>query len=236
MCVRHQPVSVTAAGRTLPFLAGMTTEEIDNIAVNYLKEHDATSADLGYQGYPKSLCTSVNNEVCHGIPSDYVLKDGDIINVDCTSEYKGYYADASRMFLLGNVSDNAKKLSDVTKECLELGMESIKPWKSTILDIGKAIEKHANDNGFTVVREFCGHGVGLAMHEDPFVEHYDTHKKGLLLVPGMVITIEPMINEGSRYLYIGENGWTAYTNDGKLSAQWEHTMIITEDGVEIVSK
>ena len=215
---------------------GMTTEEIDQIAVKYLKEHDAISADLGYEGFPKSLCTSVNDEICHGIPSDYKLKDGDIINVDCTTGYKGYYADASRMFMLGNVSEEAKKLVQVTKECLELSMNAIKPFETTIGDLGVIIEKHANANGYSVVREFCGHGVGLAMHEDPYVEHYNTHRKGYVLVPGMVITIEPMINEGKRDLYIADNDWTAMTKDKKLSAQWEHTLLVTDTGIEVISK
>ncbi|MCD7894254.1 MAG: methionyl aminopeptidase [Erysipelotrichaceae bacterium] len=217
--------------------AGMTTEDIDILTCQFLKEHDATSADLNYQGYPKSICTSVNDEVCHGIPSvDVVLKDGDIINVDATSCYKGYYADASRMFMIGEVSDEAKRLVEVTRECLYKGIEAIKPYESTLNDIGRAIQKHAESNGYSVVREFCGHGVGLSMHEDPYVLHYDPGYKTEVLVPGMVITIEPMINQGKRNIHIGENEWTAYTDDGKLSAQWEHTLLVTETGVEIISK
>ena len=216
--------------------AGMSTEDIDKITVKYLKDHDATSADLGYEGYPKSICTSVNDVVCHGIPSDdVILKEGDIINVDATSCYKGYYADASRMFMIGDVSSDAKDLVEVTKECLIKGYESIKPYESTINDIGIAIQTYAESKGYSVVREFCGHGVGLEMHEDPYVCHYDTKQKSYVLVPGMVITIEPMINQGKRYLHIGDNGWTAYTNDGKLSAQWEHTLLVTEDGVELIA-
>ncbi len=216
--------------------AGMTTEDIDILTRKFLAEHDATSADLNYQGYPKSICTSVNDEVCHGIPStDVVLKEGDIINVDATSCYKGYYADASRMFMIGEVSDEAKKLVEVTRECLYKGIEAIKPFESTLNDIGRAIQNHAESHGYSVVREFCGHGVGLSMHEDPYVLHYDPGYKTELLVPGMVITIEPMINQGKRDIHIGDNEWTAYTDDGKLSAQWEHTLLVTETGVEIIS-
>ena len=209
--------------------AGMTTQEIDDMTVEYLKAHDASSADLHYEGYPKSICTSINDVVCHGIPdAQVVLKEGDIINVDATSCYKGYYADASRMFMIGDVSEEARQLVEVTRECLYKGIESIRPFKSTISDIGRAIETHAHQHGFSVVREFCGHGVGLSMHEDPYVLHFDPHYPTTLLVPGMVITIEPMINAGKRYIHIGPN-------DGSLSAQWEHTILNTETGVEILS-
>ena len=217
--------------------AGMSTEEIDQMTNDYLASHHAHSADLHYEGYPKSICTSLNDEVCHGIPSPKViLQEGDIINVDATTEYQGYYADASRMFMIGEVSEEAKRLVEVTRECLYKGIESIQPWKSCVGDIGIAIEKYATEQGYSVVREFCGHGVGLSMHEDPYVFHYNSHQSTLLLVPGMVITIEPMINQGKRYIYLGENGWTAYTDDGKLSSQWEHTLLVTETGVEIISK
>lgn len=217
--------------------AGMTTGEIDDMAVKFLKENNASSADYHYQGFPRSICTSVNDEICHGIPSNKVkLKDGDIINVDATSCLNGYYADASRMFMIGKVSDEAKELVKVTRECLYKGIESIKPYKSTINDIGKAIQDLAESHGYSVVREFCGHGVGLKMHEDPYIYHYATKIPTYVLVPGMVITIEPMINAGKKELHIGKNNWTAYTNDGSLSAQWEHTLLITEDGVEIISK
>ena len=217
---------------------GMTTEDIDIMTNEYLKEHHAHSADLNYEGYPKSICTSVNDEVCHGIPSKKkILKDGDIINVDATTEYNGYYADASRMFMLGNVSDEAKRLVAITKECLYEGMKTIIPWKSCIGDIGEAIEKHAHQNGYSVVEEFCGHGIGLTMHEDPFVYHFKPNEKTVLIVPGMVFTIEPMINQGSKGVHLEyDNDWTVYTDDGLLSAQWEHTFLVTEDGVEIISK
>lgn len=216
----------------------MTTEEIDRIATIFLKEHDAESADYHYEGYPKHLCTSINDVVCHGIPSDYViLKDGDIINVDATTCYKGYYADASRMFVIGGAKENALRLVKVTKECLEEGIKAIKPFESTLNDIGIAIEKYAHKFGYSVVEEFCGHGVGLKMHEEPYVLHYSVKEKTYLLVPGMVITIEPMINEGKRFIHIDfKDRWTVRTNDQKLSAQWENTMVITKDGVKILSK
>lgn len=216
---------------------GMTTQDIDDMAVAYTSSHGGYSADLNYEGYPKSICTSVNDEVCHGIPGDYVLQDGDIINVDATTGVNGYYADASRMFMLGHVSEEAQRLVKVTKECLEEGMKAVKPWESTIADIGTAIEKHAHANGYRVVEEFCGHGIGKAMHEDPYVYHYTPKEKTVLIVPGMVFTIEPMINQGTRHIHLGtDNDWTVYTDDGKLSAQWEHTLLVTEDGVEIISK
>ncbi len=217
--------------------AGMSTEDIDVLTNEYLKQNNATSADLGYYGYPKSICTSINDEVCHGIPSaDVILKEGDIINVDATTCYNGYYADASRMFMIGEVDEEAKRLVQVSKECLEKAIENIKPWENCVGDIGKIIEQHAHLNGYSVVEDFCGHGVGLSMHEDPYVFHYDAKIKTVTLVPGMVITIEPMINQGTNEIFVGENEWTAYTADGLLSAQWEHTILIGENSIEIISK
>ena len=218
--------------------AGMSTEEIDDMCVKFLKENNCASADFNYEGYPKSICTSINDVVCHGIPSKKdILKDGDIINVDSTLSYEGYYADASRMFEIGSVSEKAHKLVYVTKECLKRAVECIKPWETTLNDIGLTIEKYAHKRGFSVVEEFCGHGVGLSMHEDPYVLHYSIKQRTYLIVPGMVFTIEPMINEGRKNITIDDiDGWTVRTFDGKLSAQWEHTLIVTEDGVEIVSK
>lgn len=217
--------------------AGMSTEDIDILTNEYLAKHNATSADLGYQGYPKSICTSINDVVCHGIPNiNDILKEGDIINVDATTCYNGYYADASRMFMIGEVSEEAKRLVEVTKESLEKAIESIVPYKSCVGDIGKVIEQYAHAHGYSVVEEFCGHGVGLTMHEDPYVFHYDAKVKTITLVPGMVITIEPMINQGDKDIFLGEDEWTVFTDDGLLSAQWEHTILITESGVEILSK
>lgn len=217
--------------------AGMSTEDINKIVHEYTVSKGAIPAPLGYGGFPKSLCTSINSEICHGIPSeDVILKDGDIINIDVSTIYDGYYSDASRMFMIGNVSDKAKKLVEVTKECLEAGIKAVKPW-GHIGDVGAAIQEHAEKNGYSVVRDFGGHGIGLQFHEDPFVFHYGAKNEGMILVPGMIFTIEPMINEGTYELYIdAENEWTAYTDDGLLSAQWEHMILVTEDGVEILSK
>ena len=215
---------------------GVTTEEIDKFVYDYTTSHGGIPAPLGYEGYPKSVCTSVNDEICHGIPSDkVVLKEGDIVNVDCTTIFHGHYADASRMFCVGQVSPEAQRLIDVTKEGLEIGIKAVRPW-GHIGDIGAAVQEHAHKNGYSVVREFCGHGVGNGFHEDPYVQHVGIRGTGMVIAPGMVFTIEPMINEGKAPLYIDEdNGWTAYTKDGKLSAQREHTLLVTEHGVEILA-
>ena len=216
---------------------GMTTQEIDDIVYAFTTSHGAIPAPLNYEGFPKSVCTSVNNEICHGIPSDQIiLKEGDIVNVDVSTIYNGYYSDASRMFCIGKVSPEAKRLVDVTKECLYKGIETVRPF-SHIGDIGAAIEAHAKANGYSVVVEFVGHGVGIDFHEDPMVPHYGVAGTGMVLVPGMTFTIEPMINQGTASLYIDrENNWTSYTGDGKLSAQWEHMLLVTENGYEILSK
>ncbi|MEG1312442.1 MAG: methionyl aminopeptidase [Romboutsia sp.] len=216
---------------------GMATEEINKIVHDYTISQGAIPAPLGYSGFPKSVCTSINSEICHGIPSeDIVLKDGDIVNVDVSTIYNGYYSDASRMFMIGNVSDEAKRLVEVTRECLYKGLEAVKPW-GHLGDIGAAVQKHAEENGYSVVRDFGGHGIGLNFHEDPFVFHCGEEHVGMILVPGMIFTIEPMINQGDYELYIDEkNGWTSYTEDGLLSAQWEHMVLVTEDGIEILSK
>lgn len=217
--------------------AGMSTEEIDQLVYAYTIEHGATPACLGYEGFPKSCCTSVNDEVCHGIPDrNVILKDGDIVNVDCTTIVHGHYADASRMYLIGNVSARAKKLVDVTRECLEAGIAAVKPW-GHFGDIGAAIQEIAHKNGYSVVTDFCGHGVGNSFHEEPYVHHVGVRGAGMVIAPGMCFTIEPMINEGTSQLFIdADNGWTAYTEDGKLSAQWEHTIYVTDKGVEIIAK
>ncbi|NRT80087.1 methionyl aminopeptidase [Clostridium beijerinckii] len=216
---------------------GMTTEQIDKLAYDYTISKGGIPADLNYDGFPKSICISINNEVCHGIPSDdVVLKNGDIVNVDATTILNGYYSDASRMFMIGEVSEEARKLVQVTKECVNKGLEAVKPW-AFLGDIGAAIQEHAENNGYSVVREFGGHGVGLDIHEDPFVFHFGKRGTDMVLAPGMVFTIEPMINAGSHEIFIDEdNGWTALTADGSLSAQWEHTVLVTEDGVEVISK
>ncbi|WP_294373974.1 type I methionyl aminopeptidase [uncultured Clostridium sp.] len=217
---------------------GMSTEDINIMVHKYTVDHGAIPADLNYEGYPKSVCVSVNDEVCHGIPSkDRILKDGDIVNVDATTKLNGYFADASRMFMIGNVKEKDRKLVQVTKECLEKAVSIIKPFETTLGDIGAVIEEHAKENKYTVVREFCGHGVGLAIHEDPVVLHYGKKGCGMVLVPGMVFTIEPMINAGKRNIVIDKrNGWVVRTKDKSFSAQWEHTLLVTDTGVEILSK
>ena len=216
--------------------AGMSTGDIDRLVYDYTVSHGAIPAPLNYEGFPKSVCTSINDEVCHGIPDDnIILKDGDIINVDVSTIYHGYFSDASRMFMIGNVSDEARRLVEVTKECLEVGIKAVKPW-GHVGDIGAAIYEYATSKGYSVVVDFAGHGVGKEFHEDPMISHVGRKGKGMILAPGMVFTIEPMINEGDYHLYIDEdNGWTAYTEDGKLSAQWEHSLLVTEHGVEILT-
>ncbi len=216
--------------------AGMSTAQIDQLVYDYTVSHGAIPAPLDYEGFPKSCCTSVNDEVCHGIPDEsVVLKDGDIVNVDVSTIFHGYYSDASRMFMIGNVSDEAKRLVEVTKECMEIGIAAIKPW-GHVGDIGAAIVAHAHQNGYSVVRDFAGHGVGKEFHEDPIVAHVGIRNTGMVLCPGMIITVEPMINAGDWHLYIdADNDWTSYTSDGSLSAQWENMVLITEHGIEILS-
>ena len=215
---------------------GMTTEEIDKLVYNYTVAHGAIPAPLNFEGFPKSVCTSVNDEVCHGIPSKQtVLRRGDIVNVDVSTILDGYFSDASRMFMIGEVAPEAKRLVEVAHECLDLGLKAAKPW-GCLGDVGAAVQAHAEKNGYSVVREFGGHGVGLKFHEEPFVSHVGRPGTGMLLVPGMVFTIEPMINLGKRRIYIDEeNGWTVLTDDGQLSAQWEYTVLITETGTEVLT-
>ncbi|MDE6584492.1 MAG: type I methionyl aminopeptidase [Anaeroplasmataceae bacterium] len=216
--------------------AGMSTEEIDQMVAMKTKELGGICAPLGYEGFPKSVCTSRNDAVCHGIPSAYeILEAGDIINVDCTTIYNGYYADASRTFMIGKVDKVAKHLVEVSKECLDLAVKQLKPY-SRLGDIGHVIEQHAKKNGFSVVHEIGGHGVGIEFHEDPYVSHYGRPNTGMVLFPGMVFTIEPMINEGSRQVFLdASNNWTIYTDDGGWSSQFEYTIAITEEGIEILA-
>lgn len=216
--------------------AGMSTAEIDKLVYDYTISHGAIPAPLNFEGFPKSVCTSINEVVCHGIPSEKeILREGDIINVDVSTILDGYYSDASRMYMIGKVSPEKEKLVRVAKECLEIGMEAAKPF-GYVGDIGHAIQKHAEKNGFSVVRDLCGHGVGLEFHEEPEVTHFGRKGTGMLLVPGMVFTIEPMINMGTYHVYIAEeDGWTVITDDELPSAQWEHTFVMREDGLEILS-
>ena len=215
---------------------GVTTEQIDRWVHDYTVEHGGIPADLDFEGYPKSVCTSVNEEVCHGIPSvDVVLREGDIVNVDCSTILDGYFSDSSRMFCIGQVDPEREKLVRVTKECVQKGLEAIKPW-GFLGDIGAAVNAHAQANGFSVVREFGGHGIGLEFHEDPFVSFVSEPGTGMVLAPGVCFTIEPMVNMGGHEIDMDDpNGWTVRTKDGLPTAQWEVQLVITETGYELLS-
>lgn len=214
---------------------GVTTQEIDNWVAKITKEAGAVAAPLGYEGFPKSVCTSINEQVCHGIPSeDVALKNGDIINVDVSTILDGYYSDSSRMFCVGQVSPEKQKLVDVTRECVEKGLAKVKPW-GYLGDMSQAVHEHAQANGYSVVREIGGHGIGLDFHEDPWVGYTQQAGTGMLLVPGMMFTIEPMINMGSYEIYVDDSdGWSVYTEDGLPSAQWEIMVLVTENGYEVI--
>lgn len=216
--------------------AGVTTDELDKICHDYIvNEQKAIPAPLNYLGYPKSICTSVNHQVCHGIPGDRKLKEGDILNVDVTVIKDGFHGDTSKMFVLGKPSILAERLIKITLECMYLGIQQVKPG-AHLGDIGAAIQQHAEGNRFSVVREYCGHGIGKVFHEPPNVLHYGTAGSGLELQPGMTFTIEPMINAGKRFVKLLPDGWTVVTKDHSLSAQWEHTILVTETGYEILTK
>jgi len=211
---------------------GVKTQEIDILCVNFLKKHNAVSAPLFYRGFPKSICTSVNHVVCHGIPSDKTLKEGDIINVDVTSFVDGFHGDTSRTYCVGKVSVKAKKLVEITKEALERSIKILKPG-ICLGDIGHEIQSFVESSGYSVVRDFCGHGVGRNFHEEPNILHYGKKGTGPKLEEGMVFTIEPMINAGKYETKLLNDGWTAVTKDKSLSAQFEHTVGITNNGYEI---
>ncbi len=215
--------------------AGISTQDIDDWVSKVTLDMGGHCAPLGYEGFPKSVCTSINDVVCHGIPSkDEILKDGDIINVDVSTYYEGYYSDSSRMFLIGEVSAEAKKLVDDVKRCVEIGLENVKPW-TTLGDMGSKINEFAMSCGYEIVREIGGHGIGLEFHEDPYVSYVTKAGEEMLMVPGMCFTIEPMVNMGKHDIYIDDdNGWTVYTEDGTLSAQWEVQIVVTEDGYEMI--
>ena len=217
--------------------AGMSTAEIDKLVYDFTTEHGGIPAPLNYEGFPKSVCTSINNVICHGIPDENeILEEGDIINVDVSTILDGYFSDASRMFTIGNVSPEAEKIVRVTKECVELGLKEAKPW-GHLGDIAFAINRHAQKNGYSVVEEIGGHGIGLEFHEDPFVCYVAPKGSEMVLVPGMMFTIEPMINEGSPDFFVDEdNGWTVFTIDDGLSAQIEYMVLITEDVAEVLTK
>lgn len=215
---------------------GMSTEDINRLVHEKTLEYGAIPAPLNYEGFPKSVCTSINNEVCHGIPSkNRFLQDGDIINVDCSTIYNGFFSDSSRMFCIGNVSEENKRLVEVAKKAVYIGLEQVKPW-NFLGDMGQAINDFAKENGYSVVEEIGGHGIGLEFHEEPFVSYVTKKGTEMLMVPGMVFTIEPMVNMGRANVFIDDNnGWTVYTEDGKYSAQWEIQVLVTETGYEIIS-
>ena len=216
--------------------AGVTTEDIDKWVYDVTTSMGAIPAPLNYEGFPKSVCTSIDDVVCHGIPSpDRVLKDGDIINVDCSTILDGYYSDSSRMFCIGDVDPEKRRLVEVTKQSLEIGLQHVKPW-GFLGDMGSAIHEFAHKNGYSVVREIGGHGCGLEFHEEPWVSFVSKAGTEMLMVPGMIFTIEPMITMGTHHVVTDEDdGWTVYTKDGKPSAQWEIQVLVTEDGYEIIS-
>ena len=215
-------------------IEGITTNDINEWVHDYTISHGAIPAPLGYNGFSKSVCTSPNNVVCHGIPDSTVLKNGDIINVDVTCILNGYYGDANRMYMIGEVSAEAKKLVRVAKECLYIAIEYVKPYID-FGKIGEVIQKHADKNGFSVVRDYGGHGIGLNFHEEPHVYHYNVGYRDMQMFPGMVFTIEPMINVGKYQTKLLKDGWTAVTVDGSLSAQWEHTICVTEKEADILT-
>ncbi len=217
--------------------AGMSTAEIDRLVYDFTVGHGGIPAPLNYEGFPKSVCTSVNQAICHGIPDEKeILKDGDIINVDVSTILDGYFSDASRMFTIGSISPQAERLVQTTRECVERGLAQARPW-GHLGDIAYAIWTHARSNGYSVVEEIGGHGIGLEFHEDPFVSYVTPKGSEMVLVPGMMFTIEPMINEGSPDFFVDEeNGWTVYTIDGGLSAQVEYMVLITKTGAEVLSR
>ena len=216
--------------------AGVTTDELNQICHDYIvNEQKAVPAPLNYHGFPKSICTSVNHQVCHGIPGKKVLKNGDIVNIDITVIKDDYHGDTSKMFYIGEPSILARRVTETSHECLKMGIDLVKPG-TTLGDIGHAIQKHAEDKGFSVVREYCGHGIGKEFHEEPQVLHYGTPGAGLTLKEGMIFTIEPMINAGKREVKLLPDKWTVVTRDRSLSAQWEHTILVTADGFEVLTK
>lgn len=216
---------------------GVTTEELDRICHDHIvKVQGAIPANVGYKGFPKTVCTSVNNVICHGIPAESkVLKDGDIVNIDVTVIKDGWHGDTSRMYYVGTPSVLAKRLVDVTREAMFRGIRAVRPG-ATLGDVGHAIQTYAEGERFSVVREYCGHGIGKVYHDEPQVLHYGNAGEGLVLKAGMTFTIEPMINAGKRHTRVLPDGWTVVTKDRSLSAQWEHTVVVTQDGVEILTR
>ena len=216
--------------------AGITTGELDQICHNYIvDEQKAIPAPLNYRGFPKSICTSVNHVICHGIPGNKKLKVGDIVNIDITVIKNDYHGDTSKMFFVGDPSIRAKRLVQITYECMKLGIDMVKPGVR-LGDVGHAIQQHAESNNYSVVREYCGHGIGREFHEDPQVLHYGQKDTGLIIEEGMIFTIEPMINMGKRHVKLLPDEWTVVTKDHSLSAQWEHTILVTTDDHEVLTK
>ncbi|MCG3146381.1 MAG: Methionine aminopeptidase [Gammaproteobacteria bacterium] len=215
---------------------GVTSNELDRICHEYIVEaQQAVPAPLNYRGFPKSICTSINHVVCHGIPNDRPLKDGDILNIDITVIKDGYHGDTSKMFLVGEPGIRARRLAEVSYESMCVGIRMVRPGMR-LGDVGAAIQQYAESHNFSVVREYCGHGIGRQFHEEPQVLHYGTPGTGLPLEPGMTFTIEPMINAGKRFVTLLPDGWTVVTKDRSLSAQWEHTVLVTEDGFEVLTR
>ena len=215
---------------------GITTEELDRICHDYIvNTQQAIPAPLNYHGFPKSICTSLNHQVCHGIPGKRILKQGDIINIDVTVIKDGYHGDTSKMFFVGQVSPLARRVTQVSYECMCIGIEMVRPGVR-LGDIGYAIQDHAESHNFSVVREYCGHGIGRQFHEEPQVLHYGKPDTGLVLEPGLIFTIEPMINAGKRQVKLMPDNWTVVTKDHSLSAQWEHTVLVTDDGFEVLTR
>ena len=216
--------------------AGITTDELDRICHDYIvNEQDAIPAPLNYRGFPKSICTSLNHQVCHGIPGDKVLKNGDVLNIDVTVIKDGYHGDTSKMFFVGEPSVIAQRLARVAYESMKIGIGMVKPGVR-LGDIGHAIQRHAESHHYSIVREYCGHGIGREFHEDPQVLHYGQPGTGLVLEPGMTFTIEPMVNAGKRHTKLLRDGWTVVTKDHSLSAQWEHTILVTDTGHEVLTR
>ena len=216
--------------------AGISTAEIDKWVYDITTKMGGVPAPLNFEGFPKSVCTSINNEVCHGIPSeDVIIKDGDIINVDVSTNLNGYFSDSSRMFCIGNVSEESRKLVEETKNAVYEGLKQVKPW-GFLGDMGQAVNDYVKSKGYSVVREVGGHGIGLEFHEDPWVSYISKKGTEMLMVPGMIFTIEPMVNAGKPDIFVDEdNGWTIYTEDNSMSAQWEIQVLVTEDGYEIIA-
>lgn len=216
--------------------AGISTAEIDKWVYDITTKMGGVPAPLNFEGFPKSVCTSINNEVCHGIPSeDVIIKDGDIINVDVSTDLNGYFSDSSRMFCIGNVSEENRKLVEETKNAVYEGLKQVKPW-GFLGDMGQAVNDYVKSKGYSVVREVGGHGIGLEFHEDPWVSYISKKGTEMLMVPGMIFTIEPMVNAGKPDIFVDEdNGWTIYTEDNSMSAQWEIQILVTEDGYEIIA-